>query len=249
MLFSPFSVLYQKISAQLTQYGVMPTGADEVAFKTWLLAAWADSGFTQDFAALYQDASSTTFSVGVRVGSSGHKVNVWWGDGTSNSYTPSTSSNTTIGKTWGSGAKRAIVLIGRITRWEGTSQKYGGRLWENLRSLTYLSCGGCSLLTGSINSLPSGLTFLDCRSCSFTYATSSGSRVWANAMRRIYIAPPSVGIFTSAMVDAILIDLASAATWTNEKSVSIAGNCGAHTAASNAAIATIQGKGVTVTVN
>ena len=335
---SPSAILFSRIKAELIANGTPFADASaEVAFRTWLQTAWADSGYTSDFAVLYQPATSTTFSVGVRVGTAGHNVNVWWGDGTSNSYSPSTSSNTTVSKTYGSAAKRPVVILGRITRWASYSQAHGGRLWENLRSLTYLecwncsqligsidslpagltflscwgcpqligsidnlpaglayidcggcsqligsidnlpsgltaiscsscslltgsinslpagltfiSCSSCSLLTGSINSLPAGLTYLNCSGCSFTYPTTSGTRTWVNNMRHIYLSPPSAGIVTSAMVDALLIDLSAVATWVTEKLIYAAGNCATHTSASNAAITTIQGKGVTVTVN
>ena len=375
---SPSAILFSKIKAELVANGTpFADAAAEAAFRTWFQTAWADSGYTSDFTVLYQPDTSTEFSVGVRVGTSGHKVNVWWGDGTSNSYTPSTNSNTTVSKTYGSLAKRPIVVLGRITRWEGESQAYGGRLWENLRSLTYLSCyycplltgsisslpsgltyldcGGCPLLTGSISSLPSGLTFLSCNSCSLltgsisslpsgltvlscyscplltgsisslpsgltylscnscslltgsisslpsgltyldcggcplltgsisslpsgltylscnscslltgsisslpsglTYldcggvVTYTAGRTWASSMRQTRHRPASAGQFTSAMVDALLNDLANVTTWTNEKLVELRGNCGAATAASATARATITARGASVLLN
>ena len=291
---SPSTILFSRIKAELVANGTpFADTTAEAAFRTWFQTAWADSGYTSNFAVLYQPNTSTAFSVGVCVGTAGHKVNVWWGDGTSNSYTPSTSSNTTVSKTYDSAAKRPVVILGRITQWNGPSQAYGGRLWENLRSLTYLECGGCSQIIGSIDNLPNGLTFLSCWGCSqiigsidnlpngltllscwgcpqiigsidnlpngltflscwgcaVTYSAASGSRIWANNMRNIAVNPPSTGIFTSAMTDSLIIDLSAVTTWTDEKAIWLAGNCGAHTSASNAAIATLQGKGVTVTVN
>jgi hypothetical protein len=68
-------------------------------------------------------------------------------------------------------------------------------------------------------------------------------------MQTVSISPGSPGTFTSAMVDALLIDLANVSSWINTKQVSLRGNCGARTAASNAAVATLQGKGVTVNTN
>ena len=160
---TPFTILRAKIAAEMAANGT--THADAAAFNSWLYSSWIDSGFTGDFACLYQSDASATFSVGVRVAASGHKVNVWWGDGTTNSYTPSTSSNTTVSKTYGTLAKRPIVVLGRITAWEGVLQAYGGRLWSNLRSLTALVCGGCTLIGGSISEAPAGLTYLVCWSC------------------------------------------------------------------------------------
>ena len=270
---SPSAILFSRIKAELVANGTpFADAAAEAAFRAWFQTALADSGYTSDFAVLYQPNTSTEFSVGVRVGTAGHKVNVWWGDGTSDSYALNTDSNTTVSHTYGSSSKRPIVVLGKIVRWEAASQAHGGRLWAWMQSLTFLSCGGCSLLTGSIANLPAGLTvlscggcslltgsiadlpagltYLDCGGCMFTYNTSSGGRTWANNMRRIYIAPMSAGTFTSGMTDAIVIDLAAVATWTNEKRLEIVGNCGARTAASNAAFATLQTKGLsTLSVN
>ena len=55
----------------------------------------------------------------------------------------------------------------------------------------------------------------------------------------------------SADVDRILIDIASTANLAavGLKVIDLGGNCGAHTSASNAAIATLTGLGFAVTVN
>lgn len=62
---------------------------------------------------------------------------------------------------------------------------------------------------------------------------------------------PSVGSMPSADVDRLLIDLA--ATWTTPTGASptfdARGNCGARTAASDAAVATLTGRGITVLTN
>jgi hypothetical protein len=47
------------------------------------------------------------------------------------------------------------------------------------------------------------------------------------------------------MIDAILIDLSAQATWSNERSVSLKGT---RTSASDAAVSTLTGYGVVVTV-
>jgi hypothetical protein len=62
---------------------------------------------------------------------------------------------------------------------------------------------------------------------------------------------PATSVFTSAMVDRLLIDLA--ATWTaptpSSPIVDLRGNCGSRTSASDAAVATLQGCGITVSTN
>jgi hypothetical protein len=82
----------------------------------------------------------------------------------------------------------------------------------------------------------------------YTYNTSSGQKTWAQGMRYISLRPKS-GVWTSAMTDALLIDLSLVTTWTNEKTIDLKGNCGAPTSASSNAISTLQGNGVTVYTN
>jgi len=81
------------------------------------------------------------------------------------------------------------------------------------------------------------------------YNTSSGGHTWPSGTREVYIQPGSTGVFTSAMTDAILIDLSSVTTWGTEKVVNLRGNCGARTSASNTAVTTLTGNGVSVSTN
>lgn len=268
---SPLALLFAKIKAEMVANSTpFADAAAEVAFRAWLQTAWLDSGCTQDFAVLYQPSTSTAFSVGVLVGTAGHKVNVWWGDGNSDSYTPSTSINTTVSHTYGSAAKRPIVILGRVTVWEGSSQAYGGRLWENMRSLTYVNCNGatnvsgrvdtlpalvskincgdCTLVSGDMTMAPAGVIYADLWRCTVVYRTSGG-RAWADRMEYVGINPPTLGVFTSAMVDALLIDLSGVATWSGAKLIYAAGSCGAPTSAADAAIDSLLSKGVTVNTN
>ena len=76
------------------------------------------------------------------------------------------------------------------------------------------------------------------------------SRAWPRNISRVYVRP-ATGSMVSADVDRILIDIASTANLAavGYKVLDLGGNCGAHTSASNAAIATLTGLGFTVTVN
>lgn len=241
---TPFALLRANIAAEMTANGT--THADAAAFNAWLYSAWIDAGFTADFACLYQSGASATFSVGIRVANVGHKVNFWWGDGSSSSYTPGPDSDTTVSKTYGSLAKRPIIILGRITHWTGTSGSYGGRLWRNLRSLTYLDCGGCPLVAGSISEAPDGLTLLDCAGCQTTY--ENGGRVWSSGVSGVYVSAPTPEVFTSAMTDALLIDLA-ASNIAVGATFSITGYCGVPTSASDAAIDSLLSRGATINTN
>ena len=118
-----------------------------------------------------------------------------------------------------------------------------------LTGLTLLSVWGNNTLTGSVAGL-TGLTFLNVEgSNTLSYATTSGS-TRANNARQLFVRPASAGVWTSAMTDALCIDLArDSTTWTNEKILDLRGNCGAATSASATARTTIAGRGVTVYVN
>ena len=98
----------------------------------------------------------------------------------------------------------------------------------------------------SLADLPSGVTYVGIsgrNTC--TYNTASGSRTWASGMRQVYCRSTTTTSLTSAMIDAILIDLSAQATWSNERSVSLKGT---RTSASDAAVSTLTGYGVVVTV-
>ena len=270
MLYTPQARCYSNIVAEMAANGTpFADAAAEIAFRTWFDAAWLDSGCTQEFAVLYQPATSTTVSTAVR-GSADHKANVWWGDGTTSSYALNSESNTSVSKAYAVGALRPIVMLGKLTRVECGGQAFGGRLGANLRSLTYLDCGDCSLLTGDISALPQSLrglycggcplltgdiaalpqslTLLYCGGCSLTYSTVSGTRVWATGLHGVWISVTTVGLWTSAMTDALLIDL-SGTTFLGEKQVQIAGNCASPTSAAADAIDSLIEQGVSVNTN
>ena len=155
MTLAPFSQLYQNISATMLALGL--SHSDEAAFKTWAYSAWIDSGFTPCHAVLSQPATSLLIQFGVRVATAGHKVNVWWGDGTSNSYTPDTGANTECVKTYGAGALRPVVVIGRVSHFESNygdgRTTFGGRIQGLGTALTYLQVWGNNTLSGSISAL------------------------------------------------------------------------------------------------
>ena len=200
MNFSPFASLYQNISATMLALGL--THADEVAFKTWAYSAWIDSGFTQHYAVFSQPASSTKIQFDVRVAASGHKINVWWGDGTSNSYSPGTSSDTACAKTYGAGALRPVVVIGSVKEFRSGytdgRTNFGGNLTK-FRSLTYLIWGGNNTGTGDITGMP--LTYL------LWTGNNTGTgweNVAASATGLCYLYQRGLTVLSSAQVNAVL---------------------------------------------
>ena len=171
---SPLAKLFAKIKAEMVANGTpFADSAAEAAFRTWLQAAWLDSGCTQDFLCLSQPASSTTIRLDVRTASAAHRTNVWWGDGTTGSYTTGPSADTALTCTYAAGALRPVVVVGKLTKLyvvSAYSCAFGGRI-STARSLTTLTLSG-NLLTvsGSITGMP--LTSL---SLSGNLLTVSGS--------------------------------------------------------------------------
>ncbi len=121
-----------------------------------------------------------------------------------------------------------------------------GSLADLPSGVTYVSLSGNNTVSGSLADLPSGVTYVAIsgyNTC--TYNTASGSRTWASGMRYVYCRSVGATSMTSAMIDAILIDLSAQATWSNDRSVSLKGT---RTSASDAAVSTLTGYGVVVTV-
>jgi hypothetical protein len=121
-----------------------------------------------------------------------------------------------------------------------------GNLSSLPSGLTTFGCTGSNTITGNLSSLPAGLTYFVCRG-SNTIGDYSG-KAWANNQRRVYLVPVAGGGLSSAEIDQLLIDLAAAGgTWSGEKQVYLRGTNAARTAASDAAVATLVSKGVSVT--
>jgi hypothetical protein len=158
ILLHPREQTFRNIVAELVANGTpFADSAAEIAFRTWFQAAWLDSGCTPNFLVLRQPATTTTIQFDVRVAATGHKINVWWGDSTSNSYSPTNAANTACAKTYGVAALRAVVILGSATRFESTHSdgrtNFGGRI-STMRTLTNLNWGGNNTGTGSITGMP-----------------------------------------------------------------------------------------------
>jgi hypothetical protein len=115
----------------------------------------------------------------------------------------------------------------------------------------YLIIGGNNTMSYNLANTPDATKYITLSSANggnYTYNTSSGQKTWAQGMRNVTLRPKA-GVWTSAMTDALLIDLSSVTSWTNEKTIDLRGNCGARTSASSNAVSTLQGNGVTVLTN
>ena len=114
--------------------------------------------------------------------------------------------------------------------------------------LTNFVCTGSNTVSGDLADLPSVLTYFSC-SGSNTISIYTSPRVWANLMGYILSLPAAGSGLDSTEVDNLIIDLSAVVTWSGSKVINIAGNNEARTAASDAAVAVLIGKGVTVTTN
>jgi len=94
--------------------------------------------------------------------------------------------------------------------------------------------------------VPSGATYIVVTgSNTCVYNTTDGLHTWPSNMRMVYCRSSLATSLTSAMIDALLIDLA-ATTWTGDKTISLKGT---RTSASDAAIATLEALGVMVSIS
>jgi hypothetical protein len=122
-----------------------------------------------------------------------------------------------------------------------------GGLPSGLTSLL-LTNGGTGMTGGDIASLPAGITRLNLSSNSCTYTYSSG-RSWANYIWYVTILPANGYGLTSTQVDNLIIDLANQSLWTMNKNIYLNASNANRTTASNAAVSTLTGYGVTVYAN
>jgi len=121
-----------------------------------------------------------------------------------------------------------------------------GNLSSLPAGLTYFYCSGSNTITGSLSSVSSAVTNFYCSGyCTIDdYTTKS----WANNQQRVYLVTSSPGGLSSAKIDQLLIDLAAAGgTWSGSKEIYLRGTNAARTSASDAAVATLVGKGVSIT--
>jgi hypothetical protein len=105
-------------------------------------------------------------------------------------------------------------------------------------------------LSGNLSNLPTQISTLNIDKCSFTYPTT---KVWPSVMGRVIIKSNSGSGLTTAEVDQLLIDLDTyGLSWPNSVSnreINLVTNNAARSATSNAAVASLIAKGVTVSTN
>ena len=158
----PVSLLFSKISAEMRFLGLSFSDAsEEETFRAWLLTEWKAAGCTHDFVVLSQPASSTAFQMSVR-GLAGYSVSFWWGDGTTDRYSITSADGFLTSHTYGSGALRPIVIIGKLIGVFSVSNFYcGGRALTNLSSLSSITLSSGNTVTGNICDAPRTITHMD----------------------------------------------------------------------------------------
>lgn len=270
---SPVALLFAKIKAEMVANGTpFADAAAETTFRAWLQTAWLDSGCTQDYWVFSQPSTSTTIQFDIGVWTSGHKVNVWWGDGNHDTYSPDVVWPTPMSHTYSSSGVWAGVVLGRGKTFSSdyaAATSFGGLLpsWASLTKFAVwgsntlsgklpewpliesLYLWGSNTVRGEISALPSVKVLSIAGLSTVTYHTTPGLHVWAEGSTYIARFPNQTGIFTSAMTDAMLIDLSNVQTWGPGAQIYLNGNCGAPTSASSDAIDVLLGKGVSVNTN
>ena len=125
------------------------------------------------------------------------------------------------------------------------SNTISGALSDLPSGLTYFYCTGSNTISGVLSDLPSGLTYFNCTG-SNTISDYTAPHTWSNSINYIKLIQAVGSGLDETEVDNLLIDLASA-TWAgSNRRVELPAPNAARTSASDAAVATLLGKSVTV---
>jgi hypothetical protein len=127
-----------------------------------------------------------------------------------------------------------------------------GKLTGNIIDLPNINTltAGETNLTGNLSQLPSRVKRLDLGfDASVTVGNYTQGRVWSEGMRLVRLNNAS-HFLTASEIDSILIDLANVVSWIGSSpAIEITGGGVNRTSASNAAVVSLNSKGVTVTIN
>ena len=125
------------------------------------------------------------------------------------------------------------------------SNTVSGDLSDLPSELTTFYCTGSNTVSGDLSDLPSELTYFICTG-SNTVSDYTAPHTWSNSINYIKLTQAAGNGFTSTEVDNLLIDLANA-TWAGgSRRVELPAPNAPRSSASDAAVATLLGKSVTV---
>lgn len=137
------------------------------------------------------------------------------------------------------------------------------------RGVTEFYCLGNCVITGDVAGLPATLQLIDCNGSNTisgdigdlpavsTYVKIRGSntisdyttKLWTTKPGKCIVIPTGAGGLSTAEVDQLLIDLDADCEWVAGNAITLTGANAARSAASNAAVASMEGEGATVTTN
>lgn len=114
-------------------------------------------------------------------------------------------------------------------------------------AITFFQITGNNTISGDLAHIANGIQFINVNSSYSTIDTyTNGVRTWSSTMNAVLIVP-SAGGFSTTEVDNILIELAAqATTWVGTKTISLLGGSSPRSASSDAAVVTLNGRGVIV---
>jgi hypothetical protein len=228
--------------------------------ETWDLSAAVPATVSE-----YAIASATSANITIGTSDSSD-VLIDWGDGDFSVAAHNVQATHNYDSAYTGTIK--VFTTATITRWDSSAAGWSFALSALKEGLTYFRCTADNSITGTITDIPNSvgifqlygqsslsgdladsnanLTFFLCLGGFNTVFVSNGATPAQTSMRYVYI--QGVGL-SAAEVDDVLIFLAQISTWTNEKIVNLAGNNAPRTSASDTAVSTLQGYGVTVTTS
>ena len=112
-------------------------------------------------------------------------------------------------------------------------------------NLYYFYCVGSNTITGDISNLPINVTYFECGGSNTI--NSYTSRFWST--KPVTFILDGLSSLSSTDVDQLLIDFDTDLTWSAGNKITITGNCGARTAASDAAVANMESEGAEISTN
>jgi len=143
--------------------------------------------------------------------------------------------------------KRIAALSGPLTFIAGGDNTISGDIAYLPSNLVYLGILGQTTLFGDIAHLPSGLAYLNC--CGLNTISDYSGKTWTTKPVTFTLIPTGAGGLSTAEIDQLLIDFDDDLIWAAGNIITLTGTNAARSAASDAAVTSLQSEGVTVTTN
>ena len=108
---------------------------------------------------------------------------------------------------------------------------------------------GYNTIYGNLADVPPNINYLTIYSTTSRISDYTPGRTWPSLMKQVWVDPSTAFALRTTDIDNLLIDLAEVDTWDTPKVVHLSGRSAARSSASDAAVATLISKGVTLSVN